>query len=276
MGKRKDSGVQISLFPFLSILAALIGALVVIIAAMAIAELNKAEGQEPEEVDRAKENKIVIAESEELGKEAAKLREILERITLINQELTKMTSSKELLRSLIENAEKNDVFRDELRQKLAVLQKENKTLTADIEQLLAELEKLKKELAERKKPIDDRPAIQIRPSGSARGKKAYFVEISNKTVIIHRKSEEPMQIPAATVSTNEDFIKLLEHVDSQAYRTLTFLIRGTPESIATYNAVGQVVNAWASTKATRDFRVGKMPIAGEGKIDLGVFAEFME
>ncbi|MEM7013261.1 MAG: hypothetical protein AAF585_17455, partial [Verrucomicrobiota bacterium] len=268
MGRRTDSGVQVSLFPFLSILAALIGTLVVIIAAMAIAQLGKAEAKEPEEVDRAKENKIVLKRIEEISKEAVVLRDIMNKITALNQNNLSLQKRRDFLKDLEENADKREENREQLRAQLAQLIKDNKNLDTDINTLVMQIEELLKQIENRKKK-PEKPPVRIQPGGSARGKKASFVEISNKVVIIHRKGHEPKRIPVATLDTDPEFRKLLQHVDAQPYRTLTFLIRGTPESMATYNKANGIVAAFAASESKRDnFRAGRLPIAGEGRIDL--------
>lgn len=276
MGRRVDSGVQVSLFPFLSILAALIGTLVVIIAAMAIAQLNKVDAIEPEEVDRAEILEVVEKETEELEKERIQLSDRLNRITAARDLLLQLREQRRLKLAASEEKDEVEEDRNELLAEIAQLQKQNGDLNQDLEQLLAQIEELLKELQSRQKE-PEKPPVRIQPGGSARGKKASFVEISNKTVILHRKSGEPIRVPAATLETDENFRKLLQFVDAQPYRTLTFLIRGTPESMATYNKAQGIVSAFARTEAKRkNLRAGRLPIPGEGNIDLSVFAEFME
>ena len=276
MGRRVDSGVQVSLFPFLSILAALIGTLVVIIAAMAIAQLGKVDAIEPEEEDRAKILEVVQKEAKDLETERIALADRLNRITIAQQAELALRKKQDLLLADNEKAEEKDEDRNELLAEIAQLQQQNGALTTDIEQLVAQIEALLKELEGRKKE-PEKPPVRIQPGGSARGKKASFVEISSKTVILHRKSGEPIRVPAATIDTDENFRKLLEFVDAQPYRTLTFLIRGTPDSMATFNKANGIVAAFAATQGKRkNLRAGRLPSPGEGNIDLSVFAEFME
>ena len=65
MAKRKDSGMAINLFPFLSILVCIIGCLTMIIVVLNIAQMDQVEGQTPEEVERAKEWQELKKEQEE-------------------------------------------------------------------------------------------------------------------------------------------------------------------------------------------------------------------
>ena len=70
MAKRRSSeGGEVSLFPFLSILACLIGALVLMIVVLVMAQVGKAEGRSAEEIKRAQDYiqmKKDIAEREKL------------------------------------------------------------------------------------------------------------------------------------------------------------------------------------------------------------------
>ncbi|MFT5465249.1 MAG: hypothetical protein ACI8UO_000337 [Verrucomicrobiales bacterium] len=280
MGKRVDTGVKVSLFPFLSILAALIGTLVVIIAAMAIAQLGKVEAQEPEDVSRADLAKEIEKEIVDLAKAQETLQDILNRITESNTLTLKLRNEQSALELDKEKDDKKkddkDALRNELLAAIAVLQKENKTLATDYEQLLAEILALQALLKDRQ-AAPEKPPVRIQPGGSARNKKASFVEIASKTVILHRKNGEAIRVPAATLKTDENFRKLLEHVDAQPYRTLTFLIRGTPDSMTTFREADKLVSAFAANEGKRkNLRAGRLPVPGEGNIDLSVFAEFME
>ena len=56
MAKRRSSeGGEVSLFPFLSILACLIGALVLMIVVLVMSQVGKAEGRSAEEIKRAQD-----------------------------------------------------------------------------------------------------------------------------------------------------------------------------------------------------------------------------
>ena len=77
MAKRSSSGDEVSLFPFLSILACLIGALVIIIVVLVVAQTDRIEGRAPEEIKMAQEVLNIKKELEEREKEKAKLDEKL-------------------------------------------------------------------------------------------------------------------------------------------------------------------------------------------------------
>ncbi|NNE91975.1 MAG: hypothetical protein HKN23_10040, partial [Verrucomicrobiales bacterium] len=80
MGRRRDSGASVNLFPFLSILVAIIGCLTLIIVVVALSAMNKAEGKTPEEVTMAKEYQVLKKEMEENNKKLDELRQLIENL----------------------------------------------------------------------------------------------------------------------------------------------------------------------------------------------------
>lgn len=276
MGRRKDSGTSISLFPFLSILAALIGALVVIISGMAIIQLQKADAIEPEEKDRTEQNKEVLVESEELKKQNDELRQLLDTISKSVNELTFAMTERNRLREIMENVEETEGSLAEKDAKLRQLKVDNENLLTSYEQLLKDIEELKKKLAAQEKPADEAPPIQVRPAGSGRNLVPYFIETSAETIAIMRKGEAPVKIPTATLNTDEKFRKFLDFIDANPRSQIVFLVRNNPQSIAAYTKANAVVNTYGANIARRsNFRAGKLPLPGEGELDLSYFENLM-
>lgn len=273
MGRRKDSGVSISLFPFLSILAALIGALVVIIAAMAIVQLNKAEGREPEVVERAREFLDMDAKVQTINQELQELKLKIDKFIDDQKQQQQILEERKMLQEIAEDKKKVEQTENELINEINKLKVENDKMDVDHETILAKIEELKKLLAERQKGPEE-PAIQILPSGSGQNR-SYFVEIASDSILLHRLNEEPIRIPNAKLRSSPEFQHILKLVDEKAYRRLVFLVRPTPESVDNFATMEAIVADFSKT-ASRDIYAAKMPIPGTGKVDLSVFAKFME
>lgn len=276
MGKRKNSGTEISLFPFLSILAALIGALVVIIVGMSIIQLQKAGGQEPEDVERAKENKKLLAELAELDGQRDHLRQLLKTISDSNEQLRLKMTQRNAIKSLAENIEKAEGSLLEKKQLWDQLRAINAQLVEDLKKLQEEIKATQKQIAEKKPPEEQIPAIQVRPGGSGRGKRPYFVEASPGKISVVRKDQPPVEIPVASLNASPEFRQFLEFIDRNPDTQIVFLIRNSAPAVDSYNKANQIVQAFISREARRqNFRPVKMPLPGSGELDLSLFAELM-
>ncbi len=277
MGRRANSGAKISLFPFLSILAALIGALVVIIAGMAIIQMQKADAIEPEEVTRTEENKEVLAESEQLKKENDELRQLLDTISEAMDQLTLSMTDRNRLRDIKEDVEQSEGTLAEKDRKHKQLIQDNEKLLAAYEALLKEIEELQKKVAAENRPEQELPPIQVRPAGSGRDLIPFFIETSAQTISILRKDEEPVVLPTNTLNTDAKFMQFLDFIDANPRSQIVFLVRNNKASIDAYTAANAVVGTYAATKARRsNFRAGKLPLPGEGELDLSYFYNLMK
>jgi hypothetical protein len=276
MGKRKNSGTQISLFPFLSILAALIGALVVIIVGMSIIQLQKAKGQEPEDVQRAKENKRLLAELDELREQEDKLRQLLKVISSNNEALRLKMTQRNAIASLAENIAKAESSLLERKVLYDQLVKINFQLVDDLAKIQEEIKAAEKKLAELKKPEEQIPAIQVRPSGTGTGRRPYFVEVSPGKVSVIRKDQPPVEIPVASLAASQEFRQFLEFIDRNPDTQIVFLIRNSGPAVSAYLQADRIVQTYIRHEARRkNFRPVRMPLPGSGELDLSPFAAMM-
>jgi len=275
MARRKNSGAEISLFPFLSILVCVIGCLTMIIVFINLIQMNQVEGKEPEEVEVAKEYVEVDKKQEEDQKKLDELRQLMETLIQDQEDLRSKREKLRRLKELLASNEQIDSQRDELIAKLNQLLKMNQKLGADKEALLAEIAKLKKEIEQRKLP-PEAPALRVQSSGSSANVEPYFVEIADKTILIHTSlTEPPVEIPSASLKSSKEFLDLLKNVGEKPYRKLIFLVRGNAASVANYNSVNSVVTGFNRVAGTK-ILPGKLPLPGEGKVDLTVFAKFLK
>lgn len=271
---RKSEGSSVNLFPFLSILICIIGGLTMIIVILQLIAMQQVEGREPEDVERAREFVQMEKIKEEDQKKLDDLRQLIEEMIQVNQSTLANMERLRLLKDLLENQEKLDVSREELMTKFALLQQTNKQLDIDHTELLAQIEKLKKEIEERKLP-PEAARLQVRPTGSGANTIPYFVEIASKTILIHHSlSEPPIEIPSASLGQSEEFNKLLETIKAAGDRRLIFLVRGDDSSMANLAKANSVVSSFKSRTGAK-FIPGKLPLPGDGKVDLSLFAQYL-
>lgn len=274
--KKKDAGIQINLFPFLSVVVCIIGCLTLIIVVLNIMSMSKAkEGKEPEEIERAREFMTLKKQEEEDQKKYDDLRQLISALTKSTEDLVAKQKKLTLLKQMSENVEKIDASREELIAKFQVLAKTNVQLDADEKQLLAQIEALKKEIAARKLPPDP-AALQVRPSGSGSSTEPYFVEVADGLILIHHSLTEPaIQIPAGSLEINEDFRKLLDTIAQQPYRTLILLVRGSDGAVSNLAKLNGAVSAYNETTGAKIIP-GRLPLPGDGKVDLSLFAQYLK
>ena len=157
MARAKSSAVpSVSLFPFLSILACLSGALVVMICVLSIVQVTTSGSA------AAKTNPLA-AEMKELQKQLAEFRSITDQMTTIEQAEKQMV----LLQELVKDAETTDAVRARLEAEIKNMQVVIANLQTQKPQLQKEIAKLKEDLAERRiDPSQIKPALRVQGGGS--------------------------------------------------------------------------------------------------------------
>ncbi len=278
---KDDEGV--SLFPFLSIIACVIGVLTLLIAALALAQMGSNEGvaslEQYEKVQR--ELKEIQEEIERLKTEVGD--DALQRANEMSEKQRELAAANQRLEQLLKRI-------IELRKLLADLAQEVKgaeggtskdgmdaerrgnelaRLKAEIEQLEKSLVAQKEQLAQLDKELEERAKppveseVSVLPSGSGLGFEPVFVECTGGSVVIHQGDELP-RILATELDQNETFLKLLVEVAASPKKTVVFLIRDN--GLGTYRTARNLANV-------HEARNGKLPVIGKGRLDLSHFSK---
>ncbi len=273
--RRKDDGQTVNLFPFLSILVCIIGCLTLIIVVVNLMAMNKGEGKTPEEVERAREYLLVKKEKEEKQKKQEELKQMIENLIQTNKDSIQKRDKLANLKEMLDNQEEIDASREELIAKFNILQDTNKKLVKDNNELLVAIKEKEEEIKKRKLP-PDAAALRVRPSGSSSNTKPFFAEISDKGVYIHTSlTKEPVAVPLASLNQSEDFINLLKTIASKPYNRLIFLVRGNSGAVKALSQASSVVSGYNQANGT-EIIPGRLPLPGEGKIDLTMFSDHLE
>lgn len=256
---------DVSLFPFLSILACIIGVLTLMILGLALGQMDTGAVAQAEEFARVKK------QLEPTREEVAELRETVEQRKAqstrgqreLQEALARLRELELAVGKLIEaNNKPVEVETPQLdaagrKKQLAELQAHLKESRERIEQLLAELKK-------RKAP-PEAAEVQIRPSGSGGSDLApTFVECNAQGLVIYGGDDKPYRVPTAAIKTDKKFLEHLKRVKANPKASVIFLVRS--DAIGVYHAA----RAWARSNYARN---GKLPVIGKGKIDLSLFRE---
>jgi len=276
MAKRRASGEgEISLFPFLSILACLIGALVLMIVVLVISQMGKAEGRTAEEIQRAQEYIKLKKEIEERKVQDVVLKEKLAVLEKLQKDVEEKKQQYVKLRKLI------DTSKDLQEENLKISQKMQK----ELDDLLLEIEGMKQQQAESKKEIatlmaeikkrhvpEDKkvPPVVVQPSGSGMSEdtKVYFVEASGSGLKILGAWGEDYRLSASAsvVVADVAYNYFLSEIAKNPKSLLLFLIRDDGQG-AFNNGAGRAENDYK-------VRIGKLPIPGKGVLDLATFDKY--
>lgn len=267
MGRRRisdDGGV--SLFPFMSILACLIGILTLMISVMTQLNSPDTSGQSEEDIARAKKRTSLITIAEGLETE---LEELEKRVK-------KERASATQLVKLRDERAKREKRADELaklkKQSPAELKKAAGKHQQEIASLIkrrAELEKkakeIQSEIKQRKEAPDPPKSVQVRPGGSGwnRPSAVFFVECDDQGIRLIRKGHKPQRIKTDQIANSAAYKDFLSKIKTVRDPMVLYLIRRT----------GYSSYRWAAHEAIEEFelRTGKLPLPNDGELDLTLF-----
>ena len=274
--RRQSEGGEVSLFPFLSILACLIGALVLMIVVLVMAQVGKAEGRSAEEIKRAQDYiqmKKDIAEREKLDvvlkEKIAVLEEVKKQMEERQQRFVKL---RKLLDTSKEIQETNMKLSQQMQKELDDLLLELEGLKKQQAESKAEIAKLMAEIKARQVPEDKKiPPVVVQPSGGgmAEDTKVFFVEASGGALkILSAWGTEDYRLPAnaETVLGDVAYNHFLTEVAKIPKALVLFLIRDDGQG-AFNNGAGRADNDYK-------VRIGKLPIPGRGVLDLKTFDKY--
>lgn len=269
MAKRSSSagGNGVSLFPFLSILACLIGLLTLMI--KILSDLQVVErGQNQEEILVALEHQKLQREIKQQQEQQAEIRKKLIEKGATVVELQDLEDRRAVLRRELEADRKQDAENSD-----ATLQRRIENLINQIAALIKERPPLDRKIAELTKELEDRkidpnaepPPVIVQPRGlGERGASAlYFIECNADGVVIRQKDGGRTSVSAASITTDPALNQFLNEVKSDRGALVLFLIR------ADGNGTYQRTAGWAEHQF--GLQTGKLPIPNKGAIDLSRF-----
>lgn len=271
MARRTSNAVGgVSLFPFLSILACLIGILTLMISVTGAVKSLETAGRDQEELARAKEHRSLVSQQGKARQETDALTAVLKEQNAAALRLRELDQRRIVLRRQLE--EKQAKLKDPGQTDKA-LQKLVETILANIEALRKErpaldkkLADLKAELARRTKKPDDQPApILVQPggTGTANASLVFFVECDGNGLILHRRGGPRTSVSLALIGTDQSYNGFLAEARGKSGSMVLFLLRDNG------NTAYQRAAGWAETRY--NLRTGKLPLPGKGEVDLSLF-----
>lgn len=248
---RRRAQTSVSLFPFLSVLACVIGALTLLITASAIGQVAT--------------DTVDLEQYEKLERSITRDREALTTLGALSDELAKLDA--EIQRNRDEKRRMRDA-KDQARtrlQRAAPLREELRLASLEVERLEADLQRLEAEVRARGRELESTRAsiaetpIVIQPTGSGYGLDPHFAECRAEGLVLYEGAERRRtQVSAKDVTTSALLRRFLRRVRGREAATLVFLIRP-----------GGVHVCSDARRMAREMRItaGEIPVPGEGAFD---------
>lgn len=250
--QREDEGV--SLFPFLSILACVIGVLTLLITALALGQMDNPEGHSAE---RAEKFARLQERIQELQLKVKEIQELMARARTIRE------AAEELQRLKTEQGQTAAIEKES-----TALLAESRRLTERIERLRTDPDGIKKKLEEaraelkRRKAPPEAPRTVIRPGGSGVNIEPVFVECNAAGIVLFEGDKPVHRVRRSDMANDERFLRLLDEVANRPKARVIFLVR--PDAVGTYYQARNIA-------LSRYCPNGKLPVLTQGEIDLSQF-----
>ncbi len=269
--RRANTGDEVSLFPFLSVITCVIGIVIMLIVFKTISQNQQARGgRTDEEIELARGYQEMLRKRESDNATLERLQELIVKAEELIKEHAQVNDRVIELRRLIANAtelrEKGAEISRKLQRELEdllfqmeAMTKEKAAAEAETKRLLAELE------ARKKSPKDLPPAIVVNPEGShlAKNYAIHVIEAAAGSILVHKSQAESQRFSSGSIGTDADFNSYLESVAAKANAMILFLVR--EDGVGPYNRAA----GWAESKFS--IRTSQLPLPGRGALDLSEF-----
>lgn len=295
MARRQKKKQEISLFPFLDILACVIGNLILIITAVVL------ESVDTDKLADLFQNEAIQKQTEE-NLEA--IRGLEERLEKLKQDSSSSDSRVQKAQQQLVEAER---AQREAKGRLLNVPppppppddedtSELKKRNLEIQEIIAEMKRIESKIADKKKKPDQTISILYANKGRGGVRRPFFVEVKKDNLVLLPneldyknlfETEKPIKVPVAKMAGDKSFKKLLDYVLTHLGKTgllrrrrdtiITFLVR--PEGVNSYRVAKKVVDQYEKTNEKRlvvgilpngapvlDALSGKAPLPGEGEI----------
>ena len=256
--KKKSEGETVSLFPFLSILACVIGVLTLMITALALSQMDNQDDKwkRAEEFEQ-QQNKITDKQQEldQVKSQVEDYSKLNRELILALEELKKLKQDKNKIPDDVSPKEKVKLLAEANR-----LTKRIEEIKDDPIALQKEIEKLKVELNKRENPVA--AEVRIQPGGTGVDLNPTFIECTKNGIVVLDGPNKDIRVRRDDLSKSLPFVELLDKIGAQSKGTVIFLVR--QDAVYTYNIASSVARS-------RFCPNGKLPVEGNGKIDLSKF-----
>ncbi len=270
MVKRKQRAEPaVSLFPFLSILACVIGVLTLMISALALSQLEQ-ESRAADKYERSDDYKELEKEIEVEQQELDKIKQAIADAEQTRNELNEARLELEKLQA--EQLAKATIEQTtiELAEQANRLEEQIAELEAKLVKPTAKIAELKEELLRREGVPKEPPVIirasKRRPRDNAPELDFTFVECRSGEVVIYDGQERTSVARNSLGSRDQPFFQLVERVAEAQDTGACLLLMVRSDAYGTYSDAQRIARS-------RRCLTSKLPIPGNGEVDVSAFSE---
>lgn len=268
MARRRSASPEISLFPFLSILVCVIGALVLVITVLTIAQGTAGDGRTQEEMQRALTFQSLTQKLKDIATEREQFTEAAGAAGKMARELRQQEALVISLRRDLAELEKpvNPEDTDaELQKRLELALRQLEAMAAEKAPLTNDIARMEAELAAQKKRIEAPPSLIVQPGGAGRaaGSILFFVEVAGTGITLHQKGKPATRITTGSLRTDDAYAQFLAGAKKVREAMILYLIR--EDGLPVYNLAAGLA------ESVYGLRTGKLPLPGSGPVDLRLF-----
>ena len=267
--KKITEAPGLSLFPFLSILACLSGALIVIIAALSALQANKMSGSVAKDNPLAEQYMKLQQQNHDL----LDMVEKVEQTKRYQRQLAVLEEQNVAVLNILNGSKKADVVNAALQRAVENLVKQIEEIKLDQDVEKKKIDALKKEIAERKIDPETKRPINVKPAGSGvvGNRRLYVLEASGGTLIAYRHNEPELRIAQGTIGLDTSYNEYLRGAalnrNLGSDGLMLFLVRPNGQEAWRKGA------GWAESKFL--LKTVKVPIPDKGIMDLSLFEKYM-
>lgn len=266
--RRQNNDEAVSLFPFMSILACLIGILTLMISVSMQLKQSQTEGHTEEEKALALDNRDLKKKAEAMIAATRQAEEKWKKDNAASAQLAEMKDRKIVLSDKLQELSRaTDPAKSDaaLQKSIELMRKETAALKSARPPLSKKLEELKAELATRKTPPKKVESVLVRPGGSGvrMAARLFFVECNSTGLVLIDERGKETPVASTAISSSPAYRSFLEEVKRTTDSMVLFLIR--KDGAEAYNSAAVLA------ESNFEIRTGKLPVPNNGKIDLSLF-----
>lgn len=262
MMRRRRAANGITLFPFLSVLACVIGTLTLLISGLALGEIGSTYLEEI----RLEEEVVRLTERvERRGAEAALLRTGIAASEAKIEPLLRIRGEVGRWKERQREAARLSTALIEEREQLGVLISRQPDLEAEVLYLEEQVALLERRLAQEQRTLAEAgKSVQLRPTGSGAGLVTRFIECTENALVIDpdRPAEQRRIVRGLDLGESAVLVHLFQQIRSREQQILVFLVR--PDSVPVFMVARDLA-------LEHDVLHGAMPVPTQRPLDFSLF-----
>jgi hypothetical protein len=250
----------VSLFPFLSILACMIGTLTLMITGLALTGMDSGgEGQEEDAVQRAEAYVVLKRKRAEYQSQIDVLRQVKGDSANLDKTLSDARQEVKTLELATKSEAERQKVEADLQRQADASQASASTANAEKVNLEKTLKALREELVRSQQTLSE-ATVKVLPPRNGRPikYKPYFAEATKQGVVLY-DGKAPRSIGVGAIGKDKALNDLLTRLSGKANEQLVVLIRHDGLSAR---------NRLITLARERNVTFGQIPLVGDGRLDL--------